>query len=108
MATTKAKATKASGKAGKLSGGFEIPKAPKRTPVDEKAERRFVETKAKPAAVPATATSSTSRLRRDERGERLSVYLPPELAEALRVHCARSRRSVSDAVTEAVRGLLQA
>jgi hypothetical protein len=47
-------------------------------------------------------TPATSRLRRDEQGERISAYIPPELAEALRVRCARERRSVSDAVTEAL------
>jgi len=36
-------------------------------------------------------------------GERLTVYVPPELAEALRVRCAKERRSLSDAATEALR-----
>jgi len=43
-----------------------------------------------------------SRRRRPIRGERVAVYLPPELVEDLRVRCVRERRSVSDAVTEAV------
>lgn len=43
-----------------------------------------------------------SRLRRDESGERVSVYLPPDMATELRVRCARERRSVSDGVTEAI------
>lgn len=43
-----------------------------------------------------------SRLRRDAGGERVAVYLPPEMAVELRVRCARERRSVSDAITEAV------
>jgi len=48
-----------------------------------------------------------SRLRRDGvRGERVSVYLPPELVVRLRVFCARERRSISDAVTEAVSAYL--
>jgi hypothetical protein len=47
-------------------------------------------------------TENSSKLRRSERGERVSVYLPVELAAALRVACASSRRSLSDAVTEAV------
>jgi hypothetical protein len=45
---------------------------------------------------------SGSRRRRPIRGERVAVYLPPELVEDLRVRCVRERRSVSDAVTEAV------
>jgi hypothetical protein len=36
-------------------------------------------------------------------GERVVMYVPPEVAEALRVHCAKSRRSLSDAGTEALR-----
>ena len=42
------------------------------------------------------------RLRRQDPGERLAVYLPPELVEALRIRCVRERRSASDAVSEAV------
>ena len=59
----------------------------------------------KPAATrkakPQAATSS-SKLRRDERGERVTAYLPPDVAAELRVACARDRRSVSDAITVAV------
>lgn len=43
-----------------------------------------------------------SRRRRAVRGERIAVYLPPELVEELRLRCVREKRSVSDAVTEAV------
>lgn len=44
-----------------------------------------------------------SKLRRASRGVRVPVYLPPEMEEALRERCAKApRRSVSDAVTEAV------
>lgn len=42
-----------------------------------------------------------SKLRRSELGERVAVYLPPELATELRLLCARERRSLSDAVTDA-------
>lgn len=87
------------GKRDALASGFKVPAAPKRTAVDDATAKRFVE--AKPAA------AGGSKLRRDERGERLSVYLPPELASALRVYCARDRRSVSDAVSEAVAQLLE-
>lgn len=44
----------------------------------------------------------SSKRRRPVRGERIAVYLPPELVENLRVRCVFERRSVSDAVTEAV------
>jgi hypothetical protein len=81
-----------------LAKGFALPKAPKRSEVPEADARKFEATKPKPAA----ATLGASKLRRPERGERVSIYVPPELAEALRVRCAKERRSVSDAVTEAV------
>lgn len=47
-------------------------------------------------------TPPASQLRRGERGERLTVYLPPDLARALRVRCAEDNRSASDAVTTAL------
>lgn len=43
-----------------------------------------------------------SSLRRAHRGERLAVYLPPQVLEAVKVRCVRERRSVSDAITVAV------
>jgi Arc/MetJ-type ribon-helix-helix transcriptional regulator len=48
-----------------------------------------------------------SRLRREESGVRVAGYLPAELEQELRMHCAQDRRSVSDALTEAVRALLE-
>jgi hypothetical protein len=78
----------------KLAGGFTLPKAPARTPVKDQAATRFVKAERKP--------SRASRLRREISGERLAIYLPPDVAEELRVRCARERRSISDAVTEAV------
>ena len=82
---------------GKLAGGFSLPSPPPRTVVREEVAQRFerVEAVAKPSRGP-------SRLRRETLGERLAIYVPPELAEQLRVRCARERRSISDAVTEAV------
>lgn len=80
-----------------LAKGFALPKAPQRSVVPETTARKFERT---PAA--AVDSSVGSKLRRPERGERLSAYVPPELAESLRVRCARERRSVSDAVTEAL------
>ena len=34
--------------------------------------------------------------------ERLNLYIPMEVATALRVRCAETRRSISDGVTEAL------
>lgn len=45
-------------------------------------------------------------LRSDERGERVTVYVDPELARALRVYCAEERSSLSAAVSEALRRFL--
>jgi hypothetical protein len=78
----------------KLAGGFTLPKAPPRTSVKDQAAAKFVKAERKP--------SRASRLRRDIGGERLAIYLPPDVAEELRVRCARERRSISDAVTDAV------
>lgn len=66
-----------------------------------------VEAPPPPPPRPAPTAAKPSRLRRLERGERVSVYIPPEMAEALRVRCARERRSVSDAVTEALTAWLE-
>jgi hypothetical protein len=73
-----------------------IPKAAPVVRVDERKATRFERTD-DTGRVPGA-----SRLRRESLGDRVTVYLPPELAEGLRVRCARERRSVSDAVTEAV------
>jgi hypothetical protein len=88
-----------SDKGKKLAHGFDLPKAPARTAVRDKAASRFVKAERKP--------SRASRLRRETGGERLAIYLPPDVAEELRVRCARERRSISDAVTEAVTGWLK-
>lgn len=83
----------------KLAQGFSLPKPPARTAVKEQAAARFVKAEKKPARA--------SKLRREEGGERVAIYLPPDVAEELRVRCARERRSISDAVTEAVTGWLK-
>lgn len=60
------------------------------------------------AGGPAVRPSAKgSKLRRDQRGERVAGYLPAELERELRLFCARERRSVSDALTEAVKLLLE-
>jgi hypothetical protein len=78
----------------KLASGFALPKPPSRTPVRDQAAEKFVRAERR--------TPRASRLRREVAGERLAIYLPPDVAEELRVRCARERRSISDAVTEAV------
>lgn len=87
-------------------------------PTPAEAERKLAELEAKAeargnavagqtSAEPAGKPAKASKLRRDEGGVRVAGYLPPELEHELRMHCARERRSVSDALTEAVRLLLQ-
>ncbi len=84
-----------------LAGGFALPSPPKRTKLEEPHAAAFT-LAADAAPVSAKVPASASRLRRAELGERMVVYLPPELATELRVRCARERRSLSDAVTAAV------
>lgn len=81
-----------------VASGFALPSPPKRTPIAEPTAQRFTLAEERPAKASATP----SKLRRAELGERVAVYLPPELAAELRVRCARERRSLSDAVTAAV------
>lgn len=69
-------------------GGFNLPPEKKRRTVEG-------------GAVLVKAPRS-SPLRRSAGGERLVVYLPPDLALEFRVKCAEQRRSHSDAMTEAV------
>jgi hypothetical protein len=59
-----------------------------------------------PVATAPPTPQKRSRLRREQGGERITAYLPPDLAEELRVCCAKERRSVSDAVTDALRAWL--
>ena len=63
-----------------------------------------VEAASSPTQAPRKRASAmpSARLRRDDPGERLAVYLPPELVQALRIHCVHERRSASDAATEAI------
>lgn len=69
------------------------------TPLPEEVLRR------RPTSPPSDEPAP-SKLRREERGVRVAVYLPAELEQELRVHCAKSRRSLSDALTEAAALLL--
>ena len=79
----------------RLALGFDLPKPPERTAVKDELATKFVKAERRGPA-------NESRLRRESGGERLAIYLPPDVAEELRVRCARERRSISDAVTEAV------
>ncbi len=90
----------------KLAKGFALPSPPPRTPIGEDAAQRFEAPAAAVLPMPKRAPKP-SRLRRDELGERLSIYVPPVIAEELRVLCARQRRSVSDATTEALAAWLK-
>ena len=48
--------------------------------------------------------ASSPALRRENvNTERLNLYIPMDVATALRVRCAETRRSISDGVTEALR-----
>jgi hypothetical protein len=90
----------------KLASGFVLPTPPARQPVPDDAAARFVGGPANDDREQGRG-ETTSRLRRAQGGERLAIYLPPELARELRVRCAVDRRSASDAVTEALRTWLQ-
>jgi len=87
---TKARATS--------DNGYQSPAAPsaneRQMPLEEKAAA-FV------------GGRRSTKLRNAELGERVVAYVPPELAQALRVRCVEDRRSLSDAVTEAIRLLLE-
>jgi hypothetical protein len=73
-----------------LASGFALP-TPRRTTVDESTSERFVA-----GQVPERKTS------RRPRGERIVFYIPPEVAEEVRVRCARARMSLSEAGAEAL------
>lgn len=75
-----------------VAAGFALPTVAKRTTVPTETADRFVGKQPK----------APTRRKRPERGERLTVYIPPELAEAVRVRCAKERRSLSEAATEAL------
>ena len=76
---------------------FAVPSSSRKA-VPEDAARKFERRSTR-----ASAKVEQPSLRRETSGERLSIYLPPELAQELRIKSVKQRRSVSDAVTEAVR-----
>ena len=77
------------------------PSAPKLTLAQEAEAEAFESADAEEPKA-KTQQASSSALRRQESGARISVYIPPEMEEALRMRCARERRSKSDAVTAAI------
>jgi hypothetical protein len=89
-------------RAARAAPEFLLPKAPPRTTLPEPKARKFERERS-----PAPAKEIRSTLRRTESGERVSGYVPPELAEALRVRCALERRSFSDALTDALSAWLK-
>lgn len=88
----------------------EPPRPPPAAPLERgappKKPARRASAASRPTAPPDEGSPSSrepsSQLRRAERGERVTVYLPGDLATELRVKCARERRSMSDALTAAV------
>lgn len=84
-----------------LAKGFavvtKLPGKPQRTAVSETAAQAF-----EAAGQREPTKPKASSLRRGVGGARVAVYLPAELEQGLRVRCATDRRSISDAVTEAV------
>ncbi len=69
------------------------PQKPASAPKKKKSADKKVE--------PQTEGEGRSKLRREESGERITIYLPPELERKVRIHCAAERRSLSNAATEA-------
>lgn len=113
----------------KISDGFDLPTPKPRVVVDPIAQEKFiagdvvpmrapeqlvveehvdsVETKRAGAPAPRKPKGrGLSRMRRDEMGERLTTYVDPDIAMELRLFCVHERRSVSDAVNEALRRFL--
>lgn len=71
------------------TSAYALPKVTARKKVPERAAKAFEE-------------GNTPRLRRVQKGERVTLYLPPELAKRVRLLCVEERRSMSDATTEAL------
>jgi hypothetical protein len=58
-------------------------------------------------ALPKSPHREPPILRNEERGERITIYLPTDLATALRARCALNRWSLSGAVSLAVDEYMQ-
>lgn len=87
-----------------LSDAFDLPPPKPRTPVPEEKAAGFVTptpADARPAA--RKPKRGSGKLRRETfDGERINAYFPRDLVERLRERAFRERRSVSDALTEAL------
>ena len=75
---------------------FALPDAPPPSEVSPLTARRFA------------AGRASSKLRRDEPGERLVLNVSPDLARRLRLRCAEDRCSLSHAAAEALESWLKA
>lgn len=71
------------------ASAYALPVTTARKAVPERAAKAFEE-------------GSAPQLRRVEKGERVTLYLPPHLAKQVRLLCVEERRSMSDAATEAL------
>ena len=85
------------------------PKQPvKHTEVpDEEVEKFILAGEKPPAGYKLTKQAVSSKMRRAERGERLSIYIPDALFTQLRMYCAKENCSKSHAVTIALQHLLE-
>lgn len=73
---------------------------------DEDVEKFILAGERPPEGYKLTKKAKASKLRRANRGERFSIYLPEELAEAVRIYCAKEKCSKSHAVTTALEQML--
>ncbi|MBA2683893.1 MAG: hypothetical protein H0U66_05330 [Gemmatimonadaceae bacterium] len=86
-----------------LGAGFAMPAENARTPVSEEGAKSFISKSGHAPALPG-ARQRSSRLRRAqaEDTERLNVHVPIGTANRVRERAVKERRSLSDAVTEAL------
>jgi hypothetical protein len=81
-----------------LAKNLAIPKVAPKPKVEEKPIQEFIGEEERFRA---------SKLRSNQKGNRMCVYLQPGLLKELRVKCATEERSLSDAVSEAVKTWLE-
>jgi hypothetical protein len=72
---------------------------PPRSAISDEAAEKFVNGAEPGAARPRTGPTQR---RSDAKGERINVHLTPQLDRSLRVRCALERRSLRNAIEEAV------
>lgn len=73
---------------------------------DAEVERFILAGERPPKGYKLTKQAKSSKMRRTDRGERLSIYIPDALAESFRMYCAKENCSKSHAVTIALEKLL--